>query len=135
MKFLLNVYLDPADPEVPALWARARPAHEEAFARTVGRSGELVDGQAFADPSTNTVVRVRDGVLRVTEGPYPGTEAHAGSHCVAHVRSHCVVHATSYYVLDCENLARAVELAALHPAARFDAVEVRPLMTPTGWEM
>ncbi|MFE9491852.1 YciI family protein [Streptomyces sp. NPDC006641] len=129
MKFLLNVYLDPADPEVPAMWARARPAHEEAFARTVGRSGELVDGQAFADPSTNTVVRVRDGVLRVTEGPYPGTgpEAHADSHCVAH--------ATSYYVLDCENLARAVELAALHPAARFDAVEIRPLMTPAGWEM
>ncbi|MES9511407.1 hypothetical protein ABWJ92_34270 [Streptomyces sp. NPDC000609] len=129
MKFLLNVYLDPADREVPALWARACPAHEAAFARTVGRSGELVDGQAFADPSTNTVVRVRDGVPRVTEGPYPGTgpEAHVGSHCVAHARS--------YYVLDCENLARAVELAALHPAARFDAVEIRPLMTPAGWEM
>ncbi|MFE3946043.1 YciI family protein [Streptomyces sp. NPDC059118] len=143
MKFLLNVYLDPADPGAPALWAHARPAHEEAFARIVGRSGELVDGQAFADPSTNTVVRVRDGVLRVTEGPYPGTAAHADSHCVAESGSHyvaeaggrCVAHARSYYVLDCENLARAVELAALHPAARLDAVEVRPLMAPAGWEM
>lgn len=72
----------------------------------------------FADPSTNTVVRYRDDAVLVSDGPYVGA-----------------TYATSCYVLDCENLARAVELAASHPATRLHAVEIRPLMSTAGWEM
>ncbi len=107
MKFLLNVY------------SGGLGAPEEAFAGVLRRSGELVDGQVFAHPSRSAVVRVRDGLPLVTDGPHAGALAHA----------------TGYYVLDCESLARAVEVAALHPAARSDAVEIRPLMTSAGLEM
>ncbi|WP_280425503.1 YciI family protein [Nocardia carnea] len=114
---MLNVYPDPTDPVVPAAWLRV--THDVAFADAVGRSGELVDGHMFADPSTNAVVRIVNGDPFVTCGPYLGTGTYA----------------RSYYVLDCENLARAVELATLHPAIRFGAAEIRPLMIPAGLEM
>ncbi|MEV6072340.1 YciI family protein [Nocardia sp. NPDC052001] len=115
MKFLLNVYVDAVDSQA----ARAHSTQAADFAESVRRSGELVDGHMFADPSTYTVVRVRNGEPLLTEGPYLET----------------VARASSYYVLDCEDLARAVELAARYPATQFDAVEIRPLMTPAGWEM
>ncbi|WP_109525950.1 MULTISPECIES: YciI family protein [Nocardia] len=118
MKFVLNVYLDAVDPEAPAVPHRVRATDDEEFAATVARSGELIDAHVFADPSTNTVVRYRDGALLVSDGPYVGA-----------------IYATSCYVLDCENLARAVELAASHPATRQHAVEIRPLMSAAGWEM
>ncbi|MGC0422497.1 YciI family protein [Embleya sp. AB8] len=110
MKFLLNVYLDPAAGGV---------ADEAAFTGLIRQSGELVDGHLFADPATSAVVRVRDGVAQVSDGPYLDSGPYA----------------RGYYLLDCESLERAVELAALHPAARIDAVEVRPLMTSAGLEM
>ncbi|MFI5719022.1 YciI family protein [Nocardia sp. NPDC051750] len=115
---MLNVFIDPTDPAVPDAWLRV--SHDVAFADTVSRAGELVGGHVFADPSTNTVVRPLGGELSVTYGrPYLGAQTYA----------------RSYFVLDCENLARAVELAALHPAIRFGAAEIRPLMFPAGWEM
>ncbi len=108
MKFLLSLY--PGG-------AADRPGGHEEFLAAAGREGELVGGYALADPSLSAVVRVRDGVAAVTEGPYPpGRE---------HVRGQ--------YVLDCESRERALELAALLPVG--GAVEVRPLMDPAGMEM
>ncbi|TCO60504.1 YciI family protein [Actinocrispum wychmicini] len=100
MKFLLNVYTDQADPVV---W----------------ESGELVDAQMVADASTSAVVRVRDGVTTVADGPYRES----------------AVQVVAYYLVDCEDRERACELAATMPAARYDAVEVRPVMVAAGWEM
>ncbi|MFF2555384.1 YciI family protein [Nocardia sp. NPDC058058] len=115
MKFLLNIYLEESGSQV----AHSHSADAAAFADNLRQSGELVDGQVFADPSTYTVLRIRNGEPVLTEGPYLASG----------------VAASSYYVLDCDDLARAVELAARYPATRFDAVEIRPLMTPAGWEM
>lgn len=51
MRFLLNVYADPAV--------------------TVAReSGELIDGQVLADPSTDVLIRVREDETTVADGPY-----------------------------------------------------------------
>lgn len=112
MKFLLSRYLD------ATAWDR-EPRRHEAFLAAVRGSGELVDQQALADPSTYAVVRVPDGVRQVTEGPYPATGRRLAE----------------YYLVDCESRERALELAALVPGARDDAVEVRPVMSPTGLEM
>jgi hypothetical protein len=99
VKFLLNVYVN----------SRA-PAWE---------SGELVDAQVVADASTSSVVRVRDGVTTVVDGPYLESS----------------VQLVAYYLVDCEDQERACELAATIPAARYDAVEVRPVMVAAGLEM
>ncbi|WP_312888264.1 YciI family protein [Nonomuraea rhodomycinica] len=111
MKFLLNLYLDAADPPGEGFDAD--------FLAAAGQAGELVSAHAFAHPSISAVVRVREGVVTVTEGPYPRTSDHVAGQ----------------YVLDCENRERAVELAGLMADGRSGGVEVRPLMDSSGMEM
>jgi hypothetical protein len=106
VKFLLNVYTDPV-------------LDHADFVAAVRESGELVDAQAVADPSTCAVVRIRDGVTTVADGPYLESS----------------IQLAAYYLVDCEDRERAVELAATIPAARYDAIEVRPVMLATGMEM
>lgn len=112
MKFLLNVYLS----------AAALPGegldHERILA-AAGRSGELISAHVFADPSISAVVRVRDGVVEVREGPYLRAPHHVAGQ----------------YLLDCESRERAVELAALMAGGQAAGVEVWPLMDSAGMEM
>jgi hypothetical protein len=60
-----------------------------------------------------TTLRVRDGETLITDGPFADTkEVFAG-----------------YFTFELENLDKAIEIAALIPAARLGgAVEVRPLV-------
>jgi hypothetical protein len=89
---------------------------DEARAEAAG-AGEWVEGAAVAHPALARTVRVRGGVTDSTAGPY-----RAGP-------------LTGFWLVDCEDLDRAVELAARLPEARAAAVEVRPLMAPSGLEM
>lgn len=119
MKFLLNVY---ADPMVAVTWPEAERDVERdhaVFVSVARASGELIDGHVLADPSTSVLVRVREGGTAVADGPYPDSP----------------VQLAVCYLVDCENRDRAVRLAAILPAARYGAVEVRPVMVTTGLEM
>ncbi|MFF0492197.1 YciI family protein [Nocardia sp. NPDC004068] len=112
MKFLLNLYLD----------AAALPGDgfdHEGFLAAAERTGELISGYLFADPSLSAVVRVRGGVVTVTEGPY----------------RHSPDHVAGQYLVDCENPERATELAALISSDRISSVEVRPLMDSAGTDV
>jgi hypothetical protein len=112
VKFLLNLYLS----------ATALPGQEfdhEQFLAAAGQAGELISGHVFADPSISAVVRVRDSVVTVTEGPYLPTPDHVAGQ----------------YLVDCENRERAVELACLISSGEIVGVEVRPLMDSAGMEM
>jgi len=85
----------------------------EAFIKAIRESGEMVGTEALANPSHSAVVRVRDSVPVVTDGPFlEAKEFFAG-----------------YYLVDCESRERAIELAAMIPDAKFAALEVRPVMT------
>ncbi len=89
------------------------------FVSATRQSGELIDGQVLADPSAGVLVRVREGGITVAGGPYFDSQ----------------VQLAASYLVDCEDLDRAVALAATIPAARHDAVEVRPVMLAAGMEM
>jgi hypothetical protein len=110
MKFLLTVYAGPR--RDPALG-------HAAFVAATRESGELIDGQVLADPSTGTLVRVRDGEPTAAHHRLPDGRAHPAA----------------YYLVDCEDHEHAVRLAAAIPAARGGAVEVRPVMLAAGMEM
>ncbi|MET8869849.1 hypothetical protein ABZW11_43535 [Nonomuraea sp. NPDC004580] len=90
-----------------------------AFLAAAAEAGELVGEYALADPSLGVVVRLLHGGPSVTGGPHPrpGTPA------------------TAQYVIDCEDRARAVELAALLLGGGDGDVEVRPVMEAAGLEM
>jgi hypothetical protein len=84
------------------------------FIRRIRESGELIGTQALADPGSSVVVRVRDGLPAVTDGPFlESKEFLAG-----------------YYLVECASHARACELAAMIPDAAVDGlgIEVREVV-------
>lgn len=122
MKFLLLIYSNPASREI---WSRM-PAEQrkigiDAYAALdaeLADSGELVVSEALADPSTAQRVTAGDGGhASVTDGPFPEMkELVAG-----------------FYLIDCEDRDRATEIAAKIPEAALGLVEVRPVMSLSGF--
>ncbi len=119
MKFLLNLYLNPARRAALTEEQHCELLDHREFVVAIRNSGELVGHQMIADPSAGAVVRVRDGVPVVTAGSYLADGEHLAG----------------YYVVDCESREHALRLAARIPDARVEGVEVRPLMSPAGMEM
>lgn len=120
MKYLLLIHLNPtffetlSQEDKDAIFA----GHDELI-KLIKETGEMVGFAALADPTNTKTVRVRDEAPVVTDGPFvEAKEFLAG-----------------YYVVECESVERAAELAAMIPDARFSAIEVRPVMESGGMEM
>jgi hypothetical protein len=84
----------------------------QAATQAMAASGVLVDSGPLQPPSSATTLRVRGGEPIVTDGPFAEIKEQIGG----------------YYVLDCTDLDEALRWAGMIPAARYGAVEVRPLM-------
>jgi hypothetical protein len=117
MRYLLVMHMDPTAWE--SLSEAQRQAvysgHEQLQAATRA-TGELVRTEALGDPGQSRVVRVRNGDVAETDGPFQ-----AGPSFVC-----------GYYVVDCTTPERAAELAAQVPEASFSAIEVRPIVFASG---
>ena len=88
-------------------------AEVDAIINELTESGELVGGEALADPAQTKTVRVRDGVPAITDGPFiEAKEQFAG-----------------YLLVDVDTLDRAVDIAARWPDAQHFAMEVRPVVS------
>jgi hypothetical protein len=73
-------------------------------------SGVRLMGDRVQPASAATTVRMRNDELLVTDGPFiESKEAIAG-----------------FDVLECRDLAEAIEVAAAHPMARGGVIEIRP---------
>jgi hypothetical protein len=122
MKYLLIMQINPdvmtslSNDERQAL----HRGHEE-FQQMAREAGEMISSHALADPSTSTVVRGRDGVPAVTDGPFVEAKEFMGA----------------FYLVDVDSHERAVELAKLLPDARVDglAIEIRPVMFSAGADL
>ncbi len=120
MKYVALVYGNPGAFEALSQTERDELMRQaDAFLKELTQSGELLGGEALADPSNGKTVRVRNGLPAVTDGPFAEAKEQLAG----------------YYVLDCESLQRATEIVAHDPAARRWAVEVRPIMDTAGIEM
>jgi hypothetical protein len=122
MKFLLVLHNNPAVLEALGQDEQQRLMDgHAAFIEATQASGELVVTQALADPSQSAVVRVRNGVPVITDGPYLEAKEFLGG----------------YYLVDVADRERALELAVQIPDASIDrlGVEVRPIMFEAGLEM
>jgi hypothetical protein len=75
-------------------------------------SGELVGAWGTSDQEMAKCVTLVDGVPAITDGPYIEAKEYLGS----------------FDIIDVESEARALEIAARVPFARYGKVEVRPLM-------
>jgi hypothetical protein len=115
MKYMLLIYSDPsayADPEA----GQKVMAEYMAFTQSIMDSGELVSGEPLQGSDTATCVRLRDGQVSTTDGPFVETKEFLGG----------------YYVVDVKDLDRAIEVASQIPDSRTGAIEVRPVMDIPG---
>ncbi|MET7302286.1 YciI family protein [Embleya sp. NPDC005575] len=120
MKFMLLIHNRPGFVEELSEAERTELFGEvDALMAELTASGELLGGEALADPAQTRTVRVRDGVPAVTDGPFVEAKEHFAG----------------YLLVECESTERAVEIAARWPDARYWAMEVRPVMTGSGTEM
>jgi hypothetical protein len=121
VKYIALVYNNPGAFEALSPSERDELMNEaDSFLEQFKESGELLGGgTALADPSTGRIVRVRDGVPAITDGPFAEAKEQLAG----------------YYLLDADSIERAAEIVTHDPAARFWAVEVRPVMNEAGTEM
>jgi hypothetical protein len=109
MKYLLMICYDESVRISPADDAFMQRATESWVAEMDGR-GVRLEGHKLRPVTDATSVRVRDGDVLVTDGPFAeAKEQMAG-----------------YDVIECADLDEAIEVASKHPMARFGMIEVRP---------
>ena len=89
-------------------------AHDEGLAR----SGHLIHANALRPVDTAVTVRVRDGRMSVTDGPFAETKEHLGG----------------FVLVEASDMDEAIRLAANIPLARLGSIEVRPIMTIGEWD-
>jgi hypothetical protein len=76
--------------------------------------GVLISRERLQPTSLSTSVRVRDGGLVVADGPFAETKEQIAG----------------FYIIECEDLDDAIEIASRNPGARYGTIEVRPV-----WEI
>jgi hypothetical protein len=83
-----------------------------AFTEGIKTSGQHLGGEALQPTQTATTVRVRNGKVATTDGPFAETKEQLGG----------------YYLINARDLNDAIQVAAKIPSARYGSVEVRPIM-------
>ena len=111
MRYLCLIYLDEKqlaampEPDTSALNAR-----HLAFNDGLLDSGHFIEAEALQPAASSTCVRVRNGKLALTDGPYAETKEMVAG----------------FYLIDARDLNEAVQVASRIPAAPLGTVEVRP---------
>ena len=75
------------------------------------KSGSLIAAEALEPTATATTVRVRDGKVSITDGPFAETKEQLAG----------------FYLIEARDLNDAIQVASKIPPAREGSVEVRPI--------
>ncbi len=117
MRYMLLIY----EPE--SIWETMPESQRQAiygeymqFTEAIRESGHYIAGDPLDLTSTATTVRVRDGRLSATDGPFAETREQLGG----------------YYMIRANHLDEALSIAARIPCARTGCVEVRPVVDMGG---
>jgi hypothetical protein len=82
-----------------------------AFTEEIRKSGHFLGGEALQPVQTATTVRVRNGKVSTTDGPFAETKEQLGG----------------FYLISARDLNDAIRVASRIPSARVGCVEVRPI--------
>ena len=85
-----------------------------AWGEEMGSRGVLQGGERLRPAATATTVRVREGDVLTSDGPFAETKEQLAG----------------FYLVDCKDLDEAIDVASRIPGATHGSVEVRPI-----WEM
>jgi hypothetical protein len=87
-------------------------AEYNAFTESIKKNGNYIGGEALQPTPTAKSVKVRNGKVSTTDGPYVETKEQLGG----------------YYLIKAKDLNDAVQVASRIPGAKNGTVEVRPIM-------
>ena len=86
------------------------------FTKDIIASGNMIAGEELQPVHTATTVRVRNGKLSTTYGPFAETKEQLGG----------------FYLIEARDLNEAIQIASRIPSARTGSIEVRPISTHMG---
>jgi hypothetical protein len=81
------------------------------YVEALRASGRLLDARPLQSATRASTLRVRDGKLSVTDGPFAETKEQIGG----------------YFLIEAGDPEEAVRIAAGWPSARLGTIEVRPV--------
>ena len=112
MRYLLQIYPDIGPAEFGRLSADEQDAILGEY-RAIGQAPGVIGGEQLQPVETATTVRVDGGQTLLTDGPFLDAKEHLGG----------------FYLVEADDLDKALEIAARIPAARMGgAIEVRPVV-------
>jgi hypothetical protein len=112
MQYMLLIYQNEAD------WLNMKPEQMQKvygeymqYSKALVEAGAMRGGSELKPVSTATTVRVRNGKVLSTDGPFAETKEQLGG----------------YYIIEAANLDEAIKWASKIPSATAGSIEVRPL--------
>lgn len=105
MKYLCLVYLEDGQ------WNAVPDSECLAASERLHAEGRVIAAEPLHPAHTATTLRVRDGALTMTDGPFAETKEQLAG----------------FYLIDAADLDEAVTLAARIPPVRAGSIEVRPV--------
>jgi len=78
---------------------------------TLRESGHLIDAEALQAVQSAASIRVRNGKVSMTDGPFAETKEQLGG----------------FFLINAKDLNEAIHVASKIPGARFGTVEIRPI--------
>jgi hypothetical protein len=115
MHYLLLIYSSEAqEAEMKPAALGSLMAEYGEFTKGIVQSGQFKAADRLKPSSAATTVRVRNGQVATTDGPFAETREQLGG----------------YYLVDAKNLDEAIAIAARIPSAKYGSIEVRPIWPP-----
>ncbi len=113
MKYACLVYFEAKDMEALSSEESDALTRESLdYDRELARRGHLIAAQALQPPEAAITVRVRNGALSTTDGPFAETKEQLAG----------------FVLVEARDLNEAVRLASRIPMARMGPIEVRPVL-------
>jgi hypothetical protein len=84
----------------------------QAYIEALRKNGHYIASERLQPVETATMVRVRNGKLSTTDGPFAETKEQFGG----------------FWLIDARDLNEAIHVASKFPSARIGSIEVRPVM-------
>ena len=115
MQYLLLIYSNEAEMAAkPPSELGSMMAEYTEFTKGIIQAGQFKAGDRLKPTSAATTVRVRNGKVATTDGPFAETREQLGG----------------YYLVEAKNLDEATAIAARIPGAKHGSIEVRPIWPP-----
>jgi len=111
MKFLCLICAETVMEQMPEEAAQRHFEEYREFTEAIRKSGHFIGSNRLLPPHAATTIRVRQGKVSITDGPYVETKEQLGG----------------YFIIEAKDLNEAIDVASRIPGARIGCVEVRPI--------